>query len=584
MEKKTGKIIKISRKGNINSKQGITMHSKESMQLSSSQNVALKSGGSILHDINDDIQDQPAGTTYVYLGIFFDGTGNNKYNVDQRKKGSIPTYRENDSDFASYFSNFSNVARLWNLYNKELKEDRNLGIKTYYTRAYVEGIGTKRGETDDMFGSGMGRWDRGVISKVKDGIKEIINSFNDNDLPIPKKYKKDRQGKTIPQIDKLVIDIFGFSRGAAAARHFANIIAEPFMPAREEIITYRSGDGPAQKLLKVSRKPPGGEFGRALEQAGFPLGDTSIEIRFIGLFDTVAAIASNAEIAPSVIGAVAGFHLASIPGAIIGGVRGITTLINASQNCDNGDVRLSLANVPAKKKVHLVANHEYRANFRLNDEATAHVISLPGAHSDIGGGYSEVTNEDYYKLSLTIKNHNPDPPQGLLDLREQYINNIDYLRGQIWVETKQVTRMIPTAKNLDRFKPIMETIYYHTLLGSKGKITDRYSLVCMEVMKKYAENAGVKWMTPSVAITKDTDRIIPASDYQFADDFLENTVLPLYLEHYFVKKTSFKTIEDLTKLKVEYIHTSSEYNNPLAGGLIYPNQPDQSGIRSVCKY
>lgn len=581
MDKKTGKIIKISRKGNINSKQGITMHSKESMQLSSSQNVALKSGGSILHDINDDIQDQPSQSTYVHLGVFFDGTGNNKFNVDQRKKGSIPTSRENDSDFASYFSNFSNVARLWNLYNKEHVFNEPMNKNTYYTRAYVEGIGTKRGETDDMFGSGMGRWDRGVISKVKDGIKEVISEFRRDKLPTGKKIKN---GKNIPQIDKLIIDIFGFSRGAAAARHFANIIAEPFLPAREEIITYRTGDGPAQKLLKVSRKPPGGEFGRALEQAGFPLGDTTIEIRFIGLFDTVAAIASNAEIAPSVIGAVAGFHLASIPGAIIEGLRGVKTLINASQNCDNGDVRLSLANVSAKKKVHLVANHEYRANFRLNDEATADVISLPGAHSDIGGGYSEVTNEDYYKLSLTIKNRNPDPPQGLLDLRERYINNIDYLRGQIWVETKKVTRMIPTAKNLDRFKPIMESIYYHTLLGSKGNITDRYSLVCMEIMKKCAENAGVKWMTPTVATSKDADRIIPVNDYEFADDFLECTVLPLYLEHYFVKETSFKTIEDLAKLKVEYLHTSSEYNNPLIGGLIFPNQPDQNGIRSVCKY
>lgn len=584
MERKAGKIIKISKKGIINSKQGITIHSKEGVQMSSAQKVALKSGGSVMHDINDDIQDQPTNTTYVHLGVFFDGTGNNKFNVDQRKKGLVPSSKEKESDYASYFANFSNVARLWNLYKKDFIENDTKTKQTYYTRAYVEGIGTKRGETDDMFGSGLGRWDRGVINKVKDGIQEVILEFRRDKLPTGTKLKN---GKTIPKIDKLIIDVFGFSRGAAAARHFANIVAETAQyNTTGTYSSSASGNVPVQTGSGTTYRsaPPGGDFGKALEDAGYPLGDTVIEIRFIGLFDTVAAVASNAEIAPSVIGAVAGFRLAGIPGAVIGGLKGVKTLINASKNCDNGDVRLSLSKVPAKKKVHLVANHEYRANFRLNDESTADNVSIPGAHSDIGGGYSENTNEDYYKLSLTVENRNPDPPQELLGLRERYIDNIDYLRGQIWVETKKETRVIPTPKNLDRFKPIMETIYYHTLLGSKGNITDRYSLVCMEIMKKYAENAGVVWMTPSIAASKDADKIIPPNDYEFSDDFLECTILPLYLEHYFVKKTSFKSIEDLAKLKVEYLHTSSEYNNPLMGKLVYPNQPDQTGSRSICRY
>ena len=84
--------------------------------------------------------------------------------------------------------------------------------------------------------------------------------------------------------------------------------------------------------------------------------NTDVSINFIGIFDTVAAVANMADGDFSV-------HDANNPG-----------------------VNLYLAPDVAKKVVHLVARDERRHNFSLNSAGAAD-IKLPGVHSDLGGGY-----------------------------------------------------------------------------------------------------------------------------------------------------------------------------------------------------
>jgi type VI secretion system secreted protein VgrG len=87
-----------------------------------------------------------------------------------------------------------------------------------------------------------------------------------------------------------------------------------------------------------------------------PASDVSINL--IGLFDTVAAISDP-------------LHGDFSPGDDV-----------------NRGVNLYLPPDCARQVIHLQALDEYRADFSLNNVHHAHLqIGLPGAHSDVGGGY-----------------------------------------------------------------------------------------------------------------------------------------------------------------------------------------------------
>ncbi|RAZ60884.1 type VI secretion system tube protein Hcp, partial [Enterobacter cloacae] len=90
----------------------------------------------------------------------------------------------------------------------------------------------------------------GLISKIEQTLRNLKNILN----------------KQLLIVKSLQFDIFGFSRGAAAARHFANrVLAQD------------------SAIIAAIRQ---GLNGVAFQ--GAPAGKT----RFIGIFDTVAAIGS----------------------------------------------------------------------------------------------------------------------------------------------------------------------------------------------------------------------------------------------------------------------------------------------------
>ncbi|HHL2502354.1 TPA: DUF2235 domain-containing protein, partial [Yersinia enterocolitica] len=128
--------------------------------------------------------------------------------------------------------------------------------------------------------------------------------------------------------------VFGFSRGAAAARHFANRVMEQDPAIAKAIAKGLQGD-------YYDGKPSG-------------------EVRFLGIFDTVAAI---------------------------GGISNFFDINGRS----NPRVKLELRPAVAKKVFQITAMNEYRYNFSLNSiKGMWPELALPGSHSDIGGGYNPV--------------------------------------------------------------------------------------------------------------------------------------------------------------------------------------------------
>jgi uncharacterized Zn-binding protein involved in type VI secretion len=239
------------------------------------------------------------------LGVFFDGTGN---------------HRGNDQFLAD--RDVTNVTKLHDLYRERANT----------RRIYVRGPGTIDGKhtpdgfqaPEDLMGMGLGIGPEGGHDRIEFAITRMRDEINVGDY------------------DEVVFDVFGFSRGAALARHFVNLVNEQ----PETVLLPQFDD--------VSLFPP---MVRYKPVSAFPAG-LKVRVNFVGLFDTVGS-----------------FYM---PG-----------------NDVNLDFNLNLSPGSAKRVVHLTAYHEIRKNFPLssimdaNGNGPSHFteIAVPGAHSDVGGGY-----------------------------------------------------------------------------------------------------------------------------------------------------------------------------------------------------
>lgn len=349
---------------------------------------------------------QPENSINVYVGMFFDGTGNNRFNSDtiyykelakqgdKIKAETIPQQASftktnatsnnkneavNYTDRDSYWNPYSNIAKLFDLYKEKKSINKDDFFPEYgehiILKQYIEGIGTKRDQEDDILGSGLARGSFGVITRVEEGIDKLVA---DQFTAISK----------VKKINKIVFDVFGFSRGAAAARHFCNevtkkaeykaeLIRDPYDPERKGQITT------GKKVLTVHA---GGRLGNKLKQAGFlPVGETyNIEIRFLGLFDTVV----SDLIVKENLGYKIGF------GGLLYPPLAWAPIAQELMP----DIKIDVRNLGIGHIFHIKAQHEWRKNFAFTPTNAGYTLGMYGSHSDIGGGYAEL---DKYETVLS---------------------------------------------------------------------------------------------------------------------------------------------------------------------------------------
>ena len=323
----------------------------------------------------------PSCDVNLAFAFFFDGTNNNL----ERDR---PTH------------NHSNVARLYLAFPGSDKAEPWPGAKTkspHNLRTYIPGLGTKYdavGDTgeDKMKKDGLAFAKRGqnrIIWALVEAINHVheyyldaklvsdstfLKEYNSLDLPSFEEAGHsfsaggerdiDKLGaaftKTLSQLhqklnvylpvgegktkDKGVVkhlyySIFGFSRGAAEARVFANWFLW---------------------LCKLDAS--------LTKKTGPTLGSIPVTFDFMGLFDTVASVglASSAPL----LGAHGHYGWA------------------------DADYSLKIPEIPPAKCLHLVSSHEIRRSFPLdsimvknNSLDCCTEIVMPGVHSDVGGGY-----------------------------------------------------------------------------------------------------------------------------------------------------------------------------------------------------
>lgn len=277
----------------------------------------------------------------IRFSVFFDGTLNNRTNIEQRlvsAKEADLTEEERKTatdlkqemtieqlkEAKGIYKKFSGVGSYENGYTNVVKLERYIDTEIpsesdyqYLLKSYIEGPGTRDKKSDKTLGYAIGVGVSGVKKKVKQGVQDVVKKVSGNHF--------DKKAK----IAKLTLDAFGFSRGAAAARNF---IHEALLGA---------------KSVK-----------QQLQDKGYQVGE--VELCFAGLYDTVSShglVFSN----------------------------------------DTDTLKLD-AVAHAKEVVHLAAADEHRENFSLTTvESAANGIQifLPGVHSDVGGSYREGASENH---------------------------------------------------------------------------------------------------------------------------------------------------------------------------------------------
>ena len=470
---------------------------------------------------------------------------------------------------SSYTNGKTNIERLYHLYDGEdVKNDTNSLPVTRF-KLYESGSGThnpyveEEYESDNtLFGLGTGTDETGVIAHIIYSCEKLADQL---------------RAEKITHVDELVLDVFGFSRGSASARHFIcsilkhtevaskgnreytitlkgiKDIFEPFYgeggsvvfggkryfnPLRTDIQEYHSG--------KIRKRNP---FYQEV-----PIAIDSLSFRFVGIYDTV-------------------------------------THYGFSQSNDYKDLNIDFfANAGDKKigqLVHLMADDEYRFNFDaysiFSQEKVKHQklvedkkkgivhfeeITFPGAHADVGGGYNKesetiqigTTSVRSSKLSMKLKkkleawNDKYHWMQTSKVVQKNSFNDIKNAKENgfycVIVEAHQ-----PYRDFITYIPPVhMAFIYMH-----KTEVANTYEHVSLKLMYNRAVYKNVYESVEKGSEKEGVERV-PfggiAQEYDFqGDELLKN----VYKELATNKELKTTNTDLYKKLKSAYLHHSSNW-------------------------
>src|SRR5690625_4069227 len=340
--------------------------------------------------------DDPKKSVTIRCALFFDGTLNNRVNVNARKTNS-EAYQATKSLWhrttgwgsgkgdGSYENDESNIAKM----EPHIEDADGFDLTL---KVYTEGAGTFDEQSDSTRGAATGTGAAGVESKVRKGILDAVSQI--------------RQARNPDQfiIKQLTFDVFGFSRGAAGARYCIHC------------------------LLMDESQP----IQRRLEALGFEV--EQVSVKFVGLYDTVSS------------------HGLSF------------TNDTATLNLD--------AIRHAEKVIQLAAADEHRKNFSLTNISSAGAKGeqyfLPGAHSDVGGGYVDGA---------------PEKQTILVGLRHAAIAERRKWIADGWYKENEISDV---SSVMGPSRPTQEMLTVH-----RKSVSNAYSLIPLKIMTRFSQENGI---------------------------------------------------------------------------------------------
>jgi len=390
----------------------------------------------------------------IRVAIFFDGTLNNRLNIEEREKDELGRENKAKAEFRKDPSNSYDNGRT-NIAIMEPHVDKTADGYDYFFKHYVEGQGTFTYGKDSMWGYALAIGESGVPWRAESGIRKAVESIANHPKILSDQY----------YISKLTIDVFGFSRGAATARYAIHVIFQGRIANVDDYgnVTYEF-------------RP----MAQRLRESMLQTEDSAVQVQFVGLYDTVLSYMASQKV-------------------------GWTT--NALQQS---------AVSRAKKVLHLAAADEHREDFPLHRIVSAvkkgvgEEYFLPGVHSDVGGSYNLAnqiqireakTESDRKKLYMrTTKEGNEnaklelnwkgDPKNGVMVINEnddlKYIKqDRDDLIAQGWY-TKDQIKINKLGSEGDG-----EWVWY-ALSVWRENINSAYNNIPLKIMAKYAREQKIQ--------------------------------------------------------------------------------------------
>ncbi|PJJ62955.1 phospholipase effector Tle1 domain-containing protein [Chryseobacterium geocarposphaerae] len=439
--------------------------------------------------------DKPVNTIDVSLNLFFDGTLNNKTNTEAGLSGKKKS--------GSYANDYSNVARGYDAIDPDTENQ---------VAWYIEGIGTVDGKSDNdtlglpIRGAGMGIDERGIKAKVTKGCikgaEAVKNKF-----------------KTTP-INILRVNVYGFSRGAAAARHFVHVATNPpdttkmfggglnvFPPDFFELSELEKEQNIEQRFIIEKDKADShllkyGYFGACILKYGLSV--NQIQFNFVGLYDTVASYGAN--------------H------------RGNWFVANDS-------VQLGLNAVQHGAFIFQIASdNEFRENFSLTNIKDSGIkglqITLPGVHSDIGGGYVNGEEENVLIYEQYNSAENCERYRTIL---------ID--EGWFYPDEIKIKKIVKPGRH--------DVTYKYELWGTRS-LSNHYDKIPLSYMFEYSKQFDVKYSERRIIENNIKDNNVLA----IASQLFNYIKACNDLRNEYVKKSN----EGVNISASEYINKSENYN------------------------
>lgn len=365
--------------------------------------------GSGTNNIKDSSQEQRKNTLELSFGVFFDGTLNSIANIDERKDfqkflNNIDTLTllaninvlverkqkvlDGNSSYDSYRNEYTNVARFYKCFNNKPgkiipvyvegigAKPRKIGQKIDFTKApqkdkssydnyeslnkFIDDNNGFVTCSDDTIGSALGVGMFGVKKKVEAACEKIYNSIKNQNL---KKYDE----------LKLNLYVFGFSRGSAAARCFSSCLQRRLGKTKVDSsfntntigilnVTSIKKKLAQENRYRTSLKMDWLDFYFNNPFVCNPIKGVNsiVKVKFLGLYDTVSSYG-----------------------------------VYFDDDVDELSLKINAQNV--ENVYQICAGDEYRKNFALTNISSAggkeKYIIIPGAHSDVGGGYAHNIKE-----------------------------------------------------------------------------------------------------------------------------------------------------------------------------------------------
>lgn len=379
---------------------------------------------------------------------------------------------------SSYTNGYTNIKRLYDLY--EAKDFLNPKENKYSLRrfkSYASGSGTVDPidlnylSDDSIFGLGLGTLNTGVEAHIIYACEKIAQNLRENNLF---------------HVHELIIDTFGFSRGATSARHFVCSILKNYelLKDKDKHQKYALNTEETDKTIFDSFYDKGGGIYTEIGNKRYfnPLRTKNEFISNPGKSHIKNPYFKKKNIQ---IDSISFRHV---------GIGDTVTHFGISQKNDYKDLNIEFDEKKVGKVYHLMAGDEYRHNFNaysifgnytkdIQETGNFKELTIPGAHADVGGGYDASDKNITQCLSTKsyIEYHNT--------FKTRFINwNNKYQ----WI--KGITNLDKTNVNFND----KESSFYSKKHGNRNSLVStymnriniswEYELVCLKLFYDEALN------------------------------------------------------------------------------------------------